>query len=70
MRLTSFTDYELRAPMRLARDPERVFTADEIAREFSISRNHLTKVIREFAMAGIVITQHDACGGFRLAHTR
>lgn len=69
MRLTSFTDYGLRALMRAAGDPERVFTTDEIAREFRISRNHLTKVIRELASAGIVATQRGTGGGFRLARS-
>lgn len=67
MRLTSFTDYGLRALMRLAGEPERVFTANEIAREFRISRNHLTKIVRELASTGIVATQRGASGGFRLA---
>jgi len=67
MRLTSFTDYGLRALMRLAAEPERIFTTDEIAREFRISRNHLIKVVRELAEAGFVATQRGAGGGFRLA---
>ncbi|MCK6449370.1 MAG: Rrf2 family transcriptional regulator [Alphaproteobacteria bacterium] len=67
MRLTSFTDYGLRALMRAAGDPERVYTTDAIAREFRISRNHLTKVIRELAASGIVATQRGTGGGFRLA---
>jgi Rrf2 family nitric oxide-sensitive transcriptional repressor len=67
MRLTTFTDYGLRALMRLAGDPDRVFTTDEIANEFAISRNHLTKVVRVLAAAGFVATQRGAGGGFRLA---
>ena len=67
MRLTAFTDFALRALMRLAGEPERVFTTDEIAREFSISRNHLTKVVRELAEGGFVATHRGAGGGFRLA---
>jgi Rrf2 family nitric oxide-sensitive transcriptional repressor len=67
MRLTSFTDFGLRALMWLAGDPERVFTTDEMAGTFGISRNHLTKVIRELAAAGVVTTQRGAGGGFRLA---
>ncbi len=67
MRLTSFTDYGLRALMRLASDPGRLFTTEEIAREFSISRNHLTKVVRKLALAGVIATQKGARGGFRLA---
>lgn len=69
MHLTSFTDFGLRALMRLAGEPERLFTTDEIAHEFGISRNHLTKVVREMAAAGIVATQRGAGGGFRLARS-
>ena len=67
MRLTSFTDFGLRALMRLAGDPERLFTAEEIATEFDISRNHLVKLIQDLAAAGYVKTQRGAGGGFRLA---
>lgn len=67
MRLTSFTDFGLRAMMRLAGDPDRTFTTDELAREFAISRNHLTKVVRELADRGFLATQRGAGGGMRLA---
>ncbi len=53
--------------MRLAGERERVFTTDEIASEFAISRNHLTKVVRKLAEAGFVATHRGAGGGFRLA---
>ena len=67
MRLTSFTDFALRALMRLAGEPGRTFTTDEIAREFAISRNHLTKVVRQLADGGFVATHRGAGGGFKLA---
>ncbi len=67
MRLTSFTDYGLRALMRLAGDPGRLFTTEDIAREFAISRNHLVKIVRKLAAAGVVVTKKGAGGGFRLA---
>lgn len=67
MRLTRFSDYGLRALMRLAGAPERSFTTDEIAREFQISRHHLIKVVGELAAAGLVATQRGAGGGIRLA---
>jgi Rrf2 family nitric oxide-sensitive transcriptional repressor len=67
MRLTSFADFGLRALMRLAGEPERLFTTEEIAEEFHISRNHLVKVIQDLAAAGYVKTQRGAGGGFRLA---
>lgn len=67
MRLTSFTDFGLRALMRLAGEPDRLFTVAEIAGEFGISRDHLTKIVRDLARAGFVLTQRGAAGGFRLA---
>lgn len=67
MQLTTFTDFGLRALMRLAGDPGRTFTTDEIAREFGISRNHLIKIVRGLAKAGFVATQRGSGGGFRLA---
>lgn len=63
MRLTAFTDLGLRAMMRLAGEPERRFTTEEIASEFDISRHHLTKIVRDLARAGHVETQRGAAGG-------
>ncbi len=67
MRLTSFTDFGLRALMRAAAAPEDVLTTEAIAAELQISRHHLTKVVRELAAAGIVKTSRGAGGGFTLA---
>jgi len=67
MRLTAFTDFGLRVLMRLAGEPARAFTTGEIAREFAISHNHLTKVVRELATAGYIETRRGAAGGFKLA---
>src|SRR5579862_4194086 len=67
MRLTSFTDFALRALMRLAGEPERIFAIGEIADEFGISRNHLAKVVRNLAGSGFISTQRGVHGGFCLA---
>jgi len=69
MRLTAFTDFGLRALMRLAGEPDRSFSTHEIATEFGISRNHLTKVVRDLSEGGYVSTQRGAGGGFRLARS-
>jgi Rrf2 family nitric oxide-sensitive transcriptional repressor len=69
MRLTAFTDFGLRALMRLAGEPSRSFSTNDIASEFGISRNHLTKVVRDLADGGFVTTQRGAGGGFRLARS-
>jgi Rrf2 family nitric oxide-sensitive transcriptional repressor len=67
MRLTAFTDFGLRALMRLAGEPDRSFSTAEIAAEFGISRHHLIKVIGDLARAGFVTTQRGGRGGFCLA---
>jgi Rrf2 family nitric oxide-sensitive transcriptional repressor len=67
VRLTAFTDYGLRALMRLAGAPERSFTVGEIAGEFAISRHHLLKVVRALAREGFVTAQRGAAGGIALA---
>lgn len=69
MRLTAFTDFGLRALMRLAGEPDRSFSTSEIATEFAISRNHLTKVVRDLADRGFVTTQRGTGGGFRLSRS-
>ena len=67
MRLTSFTDFGLRALMRMAGEPDRAYSTAEIAAEFGISRNHLTKAIAALAGAGIVETRRGTGGGATLA---
>jgi Rrf2 family nitric oxide-sensitive transcriptional repressor len=69
MRLTAFTDFALRALMRLAGEPDRSFSTNEIATEFGISRHHLIKVVRDLANGGFVSTQRGVGGGFRLARS-
>lgn len=67
MRLTAFTDYGLRVLMRLAVEPDRTITTEEIAEEHGISRNHLVKVVRDLAEAGFVNTRRGGGGGMMLA---
>ncbi len=67
MRLTTFTDFGLRALMRIASDPARDFSTAELAAEFGLSRNHLSKIVRRLAQGGIVTTRRGGGGGARLA---
>jgi Rrf2 family nitric oxide-sensitive transcriptional repressor len=67
MRLTSFTDFGLRALMRLAAEPERAFRTEELAEELAISRNHLVKIVRNLGEAGFVTARRGKKGGFHLA---
>lgn len=67
MRLTSFTDYGLRMLMRMASAPDRAFSTAELAEEFGLSRNHLSKIVQRLASAGIVETRRGGGGGATLA---
>jgi Rrf2 family transcriptional regulator, nitric oxide-sensitive transcriptional repressor len=67
MRLTNFTDYGLRVLMRLAGAEGQIMTTDQIATEFSISRNHLTKVVQDLVSSGYVTSQRGKGGGLLLA---
>lgn len=63
MRLTSFTDYGLRMLMRMASAPDQAFSTAELAEEFGLSRNHLTKIMQQLARGGIVETRRGGGGG-------
>ena len=65
MRLTSFTDFALRALMRLAGEPGRSFATNEIAAEFGISRNHLAKVVRDLPIAASSVPSVASAAGSR-----
>lgn len=68
VRLTMYTDYGLRALTRMAAEPDRMFTTDDIANEFRISRNHLVKVIRDLTSSGYLAVQDGSSPrSFRLA---
>jgi Rrf2 family nitric oxide-sensitive transcriptional repressor len=67
VRLTSFTDYGLRALMRMASAPERAWSTAELADELRISRHHLTKIIQTLAKAGYLTTRRGGGGGATLA---
>lgn len=67
MRLAAFSDYGLRVLMRLAAAPEVGLTTSQIAAEYRIPYNHLTKVVQDLARGGYVRTQRGAGGGIWLA---
>lgn len=67
MQLTSFTDFGLRALMRLAASPDRMLSSADIADEFGISRNHLAKSMALLARGGFIATRRGGGGGATLA---
>ncbi|WP_029059554.1 Rrf2 family transcriptional regulator [Stappia stellulata] len=69
MRLTAFTDFGLRALMRMAGEPGRALSTAELAGEFGISRNHLAKAVAALSAAGFVETRRGGGGGAVLARS-
>ena len=67
MHLTAFTDYGLRMLMRMASAPERAYTTAELADEFDLSRNHLSKIMQRLAQGGLITTRRGTGGGAILA---
>ncbi|MCU0974276.1 MAG: Rrf2 family transcriptional regulator [Burkholderiales bacterium] len=66
MRLTDYTDYTLRVLIYCASNPSRRVTISEIADAYSISRNHLTKIVHELGRQGVLETSRGRGGGLRL----
>ena len=67
MRLTSFTDYCLRALIYVALKGDELATIDEIAERHGINRNHLVKVVFRLGQLGYLDTLRGKGGGIRLA---
>jgi len=67
MKLSTFTDYSLRLLMYLAAEPQRRATIAEVARAFSISEHHLTKVAHGLGRHGWLANVRGHGGGLALA---
>jgi Rrf2 family nitric oxide-sensitive transcriptional repressor len=66
MKLTSYTDYALRTLIYLALNRDRLVTVQEIADAHGIAKNHLTKVVHQLGVLGLVETVRGRHGGLRL----
>lgn len=67
MRLSRHTDYALRVLIHLAAAPDRRVSIAGIARTYSISENHLMKVVHMLGRAGLIQTVRGRGGGIQLA---
>lgn len=66
MRLTTYTDYALRTLMYLAANRDRLVTIQDIADAHGIAKNHLTKVVHQLGILGVVESLRGRNGGLRL----
>lgn len=67
MKLNLFTDYAIRSLMYLCWHRGRPVTAEEISTFYSISRDHVVKVIQELSRQGFVQARRGRGGGSTLA---
>ena len=66
MRLTTYTDFALRTLMFLAANRDRLVTIQDIADAHDIAKNHLTKVVHQLGILGVIESLRGRNGGLRL----
>lgn len=66
MHLTTFSDYSMRVMVYLGLQQSRLVTISDIAQAYTISENHLTKVVHQLAQRGYIETVRGKGGGLRL----
>ncbi|MGY3869395.1 Rrf2 family transcriptional regulator [Aeromonas crassostreae] len=68
MRLTSYTDFGLRALIYLATLPEgELSSVAKVSALYGVSRNHMVKVVNQLVKLGYLQSQRGKHGGIRLA---
>lgn len=67
MKLQKATRCALFAVLELAQDKNQQISAADIADKYDISANHLAKVLRDLARAGLVESMRGAGGGYRFS---
>ncbi|WP_390912411.1 Rrf2 family transcriptional regulator [Pseudosulfitobacter sp. SM2401] len=67
MKLTSYSNYALRALQLAALKAPELVRIEDVARIHNISRPHIMKVVHELGKAGYLETVRGRGGGFRLA---
>ena len=67
MRLTSYSNYALRALQFAALRAPALVRVDDVATAHGLSRAHITKIVHELGQAGFLETVRGRGGGFRLA---
>lgn len=67
MKLQKATQCALFAVLELASQPQRQLSATDIAQKYSLSSNHLAKVLRDLGRSGLVESVRGAGGGYRFS---
>jgi Rrf2 family nitric oxide-sensitive transcriptional repressor len=67
MQLTLHADYSLRVLLYLAEHPNRCISTREMSEAYSISKNHLVRVVQTLHANGFVEVTEGRSGGVRLS---
>jgi len=67
MRLTSYSNYALRAMQLAALRAPALVRVDDVVKVHGLARPHIVKIVHELGKAGFIETQRGRGGGFRLA---
>ena len=67
LRLSKLTDYGTVVLSQMAREPERLYAATELAASVHLAAPTVSKLLKLFAKAGIVSSHRGARGGYSLA---
>ncbi len=67
MKLTKYTDYAMRLMIYLGSRPSGLSSIREISDTFSVSQNHMMKVVQDLANAQFLVSVRGRNGGIRLA---
>jgi len=67
LRLSKLTDYGTVVLSGMAREPQRLHNAAELATSLHLAVPTVSKLLKQFAKAGLVTSQRGARGGYTLA---
>ncbi|MBD9508107.1 Rrf2 family transcriptional regulator [Ensifer sp. ENS07] len=67
MRLTKYTDYAMRLMIYLGSQQSGLSSIREISNTFSVSQNHMMKVVQDLSNGGFLESVRGRNGGIRLA---
>lgn len=67
LRVSKLTDYATVVLAAMARDPERIYTAADLSEQTRLGRPTVSKLLKQFARAGLLRSYRGAHGGYTLA---
>jgi len=67
LRVSRLTDYATVVLSRMAREPETVYTAADLAEQTHLTRPTVSKLLKQFVRGGLLTSYRGAHGGYVLA---